>query len=169
VTRPLVWMAAVRDHPQRPPSEQRHVLMNLALRLSWETSTGFASARQLAADVGCDERTVRRATAWARASGMLIRTKRGHRLGDGSVLASEWRLTTPQPDSDVRLIEPLSTGQSTCLNRTTAPSQPDTPTPPSRPSSSRPNSSAEPIDVAAMIAKTKADLAEINRRKRWTP
>jgi hypothetical protein len=73
-------MKAVRDHPDRPPARQRDVLGMLVLRLDWRTGEGAASAAQLAADADCDERTVRRATLWARGTGMLTRTGRGHRI-----------------------------------------------------------------------------------------
>jgi hypothetical protein len=145
VTRVLEWMAALRDHPKRPSSMQRQVLEMLALRLDWKTGRGFASTGQLADDADVDERTVRRATGWARGADMLIQTRRGHRLGDGRTVASEWRLVIPQPDSGDLLNDDSSTGQSEFstgqeadLNRTERQSQPDTATPPSRPSTSKP-------------------------------
>ena len=60
------WLKAVRDHPDRPSPTQCHALACLALRLDWTTGAGFASTAEIAADAGCDENTVRRATAWAR-------------------------------------------------------------------------------------------------------
>lgn len=146
--RPLPWMKAVRDHPQRPPSAQRDVLFCLALRLDWKTGEGFASTGQLAADADVDERTVRRATGWARKAAMLVQKRRGHRTGDGGTLASEWRLTMPQPDTGDLLSE-TSTGQSADLNRTEDAPQPDTATPPSGTSSSRTSSSARGADATA--------------------
>ena len=52
------WLAAVRDHPDRPPPMQRHALTCLVRRIDWKTGTGAASAAELAADAGCSERTV---------------------------------------------------------------------------------------------------------------
>jgi len=79
------WLVAVRDHPDRPPMAQRYVLACLALRMDWLTGRGFASTGQLAADSDAEERTIRRATGWARDTGLLLRTRRGHRLGNGRV------------------------------------------------------------------------------------
>ena len=76
------WLIAVRDHPYRPPPRQRLVLTCLALRVDPETGRGFASVRTLARDAGVGERTVKQATAWARRSGLLVTSKRGHRLAD---------------------------------------------------------------------------------------
>ena len=135
----MEWMAAVRDHPDRPPTGQRLVLISLALRMDWSTSQGFASADQLARDADCEERTVRRATTWARTAGLIERTRRGHRISAERVIASEWRLTRPpsqpdtgdllgksQPDTDDRLGKsqpdnrPDPTGQWGPPNRTAA-------------------------------------------------
>lgn len=116
----MTWMAAVRDHPDRPPAMQRHVLNSLALRMDWSTGCGFASTGQLAADAGADERTIRRATKWGREHDMLVQSRRGHRVSSERVIASEWRLTVPgetQQDTGVRL-----EGKA---NRTGRPAQPD--------------------------------------------
>jgi hypothetical protein len=153
MTRPLAWMAAVRDHPNRPAAKQCHVLDRLALRMDWQTGCGAVSAAQLAADADCDERTVRRATTWGRDHDMLLRTRRGHRIDAERVMASEWRLTLPgQQDTGVRLASnstghrsPVGTdptGQNPGPNRTKPRTQPDSTTPPSRTRSSRPSPSA---------------------------
>jgi hypothetical protein len=162
-------MAAVRDHEKRPPSVQRQVLFSLALRMDWHTGQGFASTGQLAADAGVDDRTVRRATGWARSSVMLIQTRRGHRLGDGRTAASEWRLVMPQPDRGDLLSgaastgQPeTSTGQSAHLNRTEEASQPDTTTPPSRPVPSKPLSISPRARDAILAAVPDATETEID-------
>jgi hypothetical protein len=155
----MTWMTAVRDHPDRPPALQVHVLTLLALRLDWATGCGFASTGQLAADADCDERTVRRATSWGRGAAMLLQARRGHRLGNGKTAASEWRLLLPfQPDTGV-LLTGISTGQDGNLNRTAEPSQPDTTTPPSRPSASRPSSSAR-VTAADIIRSAFPDATD---------
>jgi hypothetical protein len=132
------WLTAIRDHPDRPPLAQRMVLESLALRLTWKTGTGYASVTQLAADAGdVGQRTVRRATSWARQHRLARVANRGHRLGDGSVKATEWVLLQPslQVTGDLltdgstghgRPVETASTGQSGA-------SQPDSRTPPSFP------------------------------------
>jgi hypothetical protein len=143
VTRPLEWMAAVRDHPERPPALQRHVLFSLALRMDWQTGCGFASGGQIAGDADCEERTVRRATGWARGAQLLVQTRRGHYISPERKVSSEWRLAIPQGQPDTAdLLEGKPTGQQTQPNRTGETSQPDSSTPPSRPRSSRPRSSA---------------------------
>jgi hypothetical protein len=79
------------------------VLHNLALRMN-AGGAGFASVRQLAIDSGVHERTVKRHLAWARDAGFLVQTRRGHRIDDSTVIASEYRLTDPtQGDTGVTL------------------------------------------------------------------
>lgn len=102
MTRPLVWMRAVRDARPKATVDRLAVLWALALRMRAD-GAGYASVRTLADDVAVCERTARRATDWARECDYLNRTRRGHRLGDGRVVASEWQLTVPveaesQPD-----------------------------------------------------------------------
>jgi hypothetical protein len=140
---PMAWMTAIREHSSCPPSAQCAVLLSLALRMDQETGAGLASAGQLADDAQCDERTVRRATGWARKAGMLEQSTRGHRLGDGRAVASEWRLVMPQADGARRSPDPAtdggtsgptvgsstgqasaSTGQPRHLNRTGEPGRP---------------------------------------------
>jgi hypothetical protein len=153
MTRPLKWMTAVRDHPDRPAAMQCHVLDRLALRMDWQTGCGAASAAQLAADADCDERTVQRATKWGRDHDMLKQTRRGHRIDAERAMASEWRLTLPgQPDTgdglaskptgQGRRVDRDPTRQNRRPNPTEPPTQPDTTTPPSRTRSSRPSPSA---------------------------
>jgi hypothetical protein len=159
--RPLEWMAAIRDHPERPSSAQCFVLDRLALRLNWTDGTGRASVAQLACDSAVEPRTVRRALDWARGNPrderfFLARTRRGHRLGDGSVVASEWLLRLPsQPDTRV-LLRTSTAPQSPVeadLNRTLAASQLDSSTPPSRPKTSRPKTGAgAPLSNVCRIA-----------------
>jgi hypothetical protein len=114
------WLVAIRDHPERPPPMQCHVLTMLGLRMNWSTGTGYASTGQLVADSDANERTIRRATAWARSSELLLQTRRGHRLGNGQVAASEWKLTQPVT-GDLLTSQPVngqaSTGQQGHLNR----------------------------------------------------
>jgi hypothetical protein len=89
---PLAWMRAIRD--AKPTPSSLLVLLCLGLRMRSD-GTGFASTRQLADDASVGTRTVERATRWARESSYLIRARRGHRLGDGRVVASEWQLSAP--------------------------------------------------------------------------
>jgi hypothetical protein len=148
----LLWQKAVRDAPDRPPPMQRLVLDSLTLRVDWQTGKGFASAAALAGDADVGERTVRRATAWARGRGLLVMEKRGHRLTDEAAKATEWLLRLPpQPATGGRL-EDAPTGHGRPVgeaqpakrghpNRPIEASQPVSPAPPSRPITSRPSTS----------------------------
>lgn len=89
------WLVAVRDHPNRPPPLQCHVLTCLALRLDWATGRGFASTLTLIKDASAEERTVRRATRWGRDTGFVVRIRRGHRIDAERTAASIWQLTMP--------------------------------------------------------------------------
>jgi len=91
--KPLVWMRAVRD-ASPPTSAQLAVLWALALRMRPDGS-GFTSTRQLCDDVTVSHSTVERATRWARETSWLDRVRRGHRLGNGVRVGTEWRLTEP--------------------------------------------------------------------------
>ena len=91
---------AVRDHPDRPAAMQCHILTMLAIRMNWKTGAGYVSTSQLMTDADASKATVMRATAWARKAELLTQTRRGHRLGNGQAVASEWQLTqglTPEP------------------------------------------------------------------------
>lgn len=138
----MTWMTAVRDHPGRPSTMQRHVLLCLALRMDWRTGTGFASAAQLAADADASEDTAQRATTWARGHELLYRTRRGHRTGDGQVVASEWELTLPSQTRTGAGLSGPQTRSGRASNPQGPPSQTRTGAAPSRPSPSRPRSSA---------------------------
>ena len=125
-----LWRIAVRDHPGRPAPDQCHVLMVLPSRLDWRTGRGYASVAVLCADSGRSEATVRRALRWAQSptAALLLRLRRGHRLGSGEAIASEWQLTMPV-DNPVSL--PVSgnglrssTGQRGRLYRSAGPSLP---------------------------------------------
>lgn len=146
MTRPMTWLAALRDHPERPPVAQRMVLVSLAQRMDWSTGCGFASAAQLADDADCGERTVRSATGWARKSAMLVQTRRGHRITADRVIASEWRLRVPDeaedPTGNGMPVGSEPTGKWDGPNRQIDWTQPARTAPPSRTSSSRTSSSA---------------------------
>jgi hypothetical protein len=146
------WLKAVRDHPKRPSPMQCFALDRLALRLDWTTGEGFASTAEVAADAGCGERTVRRATAWARKHGLLVMNRRGHRLSDGAASASEWRTcldSQPVTPDRLRASQPVTpdtlrgvpTGQPGRPNRSAGASQPVSTAPPSKSSSSKSSSS----------------------------
>lgn len=91
------WLKAIRDHPNRPTATEQVVLERLALRLNWQTGRGFCSIQQLMEDAPAAKRTVLRALEWAQSDTVAIlkQTRRGGRIGDGSVLASEWALIVP--------------------------------------------------------------------------
>ena len=95
---PMTWLAAIRDHPRKPPTEQCHALTMLVLRLDWKTLNGHCGTVQLQADTDAGRSTVLRALGWAKREGFLTQTRRGHRLGNGQKIASEWALSIPQAD-----------------------------------------------------------------------
>jgi hypothetical protein len=145
----MTWLAALRDHPERPPVAQRMVLVSLAQRMDWSTGCGFASTSQLADDADCSKPTVLRATGWGRAAGMLVQARRGHRLGDGRKVASEWRLALPELATETtsqgvtgETLNGASRYQPDHLKVSANGSQGVTTDPPSRTSSSRTSSSA---------------------------
>lgn len=108
------WLVAIRDHPNRPPAHQRHVLTMLALRMDWTTGRGYVGTRDLMADADVCRNTVMRATSWARQEQLLMRTRRGHYINAQTTIASEWWLTRPQDQSQGLPTETL--GQSQGLN-----------------------------------------------------
>jgi hypothetical protein len=136
----LMWMRAVRDHRPKPGagSARYPVLWGLALRMRPDGS-GFASQQQIADDVETSDRTVRKHLTWAIDTGYLLRTRRGHRLGNGGVVASEYRLC--QPEMGDRLTT-ISTGKETHLNRKANGSQPEAGDLPSESSPSESSTSA---------------------------
>lgn len=91
------WLTAIRDHPDRPPTDQCHVLTMLAVRLDWTTGAGFCGIRDLMADARVSKNTVMRATSWARDQHFLIRTRRGHYINAQTTIASQWQLTQGPP------------------------------------------------------------------------
>jgi hypothetical protein len=91
------WLAAIRDFPEQPTAAEFRVLTMLAIRLTWKTMEGSASTADLVSDASASAAVVERATAWARTHGFLEQTRRGHRLDDGRVVKSCWRLIVPQP------------------------------------------------------------------------
>jgi hypothetical protein len=49
----------------------------------------------LTTDTGAGRTAVLDTLQWARQVGYLVQTQRGHRLGDGRTIASQWQLTDP--------------------------------------------------------------------------
>ncbi len=87
------WLNAVYCHPARPSALQRDVLTALAVKFTdWGTGTGCASIEMIAEFTRHTRSTIQRALRWGCGALLLVRTRRGHRLGNGKVIASEWRL-----------------------------------------------------------------------------
>jgi hypothetical protein len=114
----------------------------LALRLDWETGVGFASVRQIGADAGACERTVKSATVWARTSELLVLTRRGHYVSPERTVASEWRLALPQSQGAAGRTLESQGARDPRANGQIDPTQGASGTHTSRPRSSRPRSSA---------------------------
>lgn len=109
------WLNAVYCHPDRPPAAQRDILSALAVKyLDWRSGEGFASIEMLADFCGAARSTVQRALRWARAAELLVLTRRGHRLGNGKTIASEWRLSLPQGVNRLSVEKPLKASAVTC-------------------------------------------------------
>ncbi len=90
------WLNTVYCHKNRPPAKQRDVLTALVVKfLDWETGKGFASIQQLADFCEVGRATVQRALRWGCRMLLIMRAKRGCRRGDGTLLASEWKLQIP--------------------------------------------------------------------------
>jgi hypothetical protein len=154
------WLVAIRDHPGRPPAVQRLVLHCLALRMNWETGAGFASTAQLAADADASRPTVKRATSWAKQAELLLQTRRGHRLGNGQVAASEWKLTqrlTPEPLTSQGLNGQISRAQPGDLK--------GSPQTPHQESSSSQSSSSARGGAAAAVRAVYADATDDEMRQ----
>jgi biotin operon repressor len=136
---PLEWMRALRNAGFTGGA--LNVLLMLALRMR-KDGAGFASQRQLAKDAGVSESTVKRAIKLARSGGYVQQTRRGHRVTDGTSVASEYRLVVPtQPVTDDTLGDDptghgchVGNGSQPVIskpNRSSGPSQPVTGDPPS--------------------------------------
>ena len=94
------WKQRLQERPDRPQGRQHRqfdVLAVLADLLDADTGEGAVTMAELAKTSNTSERTIRRAIGWAVASGLLRRTSRGHRLGDGTTVPSSWLLLDPQP------------------------------------------------------------------------
>lgn len=87
-------MRAVRDADPPFTTARLAVLWALGLRMG-PNGSGFASVQTLAADAGVSPETAKRAIRDGRQRGYLLQTRRGHRISDTVVVASEWQLTMP--------------------------------------------------------------------------
>lgn len=99
------WLNAVYCHPDRPSAPQRDVLTALAVKFTdWATGEACASIEMLAEFTRHTRSTIQRALRWACDALLLIRTRRGHRLGNGKAVASEWRLQLPNSQGVTRAL-----------------------------------------------------------------
>lgn len=95
VAGPNAWLALLLDYRPLLPDKRFRILAALMRQLDWKTGAGYCSEQTLADVTGAGKRTVRDTLKWARDTGYLIRTRKGHRLGDGTTRASEWLLRQP--------------------------------------------------------------------------
>jgi hypothetical protein len=107
------WLSTIYCHPARPPALQRDVLTALAVRfIDWGTGTGRASIDMLAEFCHAGRSTVQRALRWGCKASLMIRTRRGHRVWNGTAVASEWMLTVPaQQVNHLSVVGDCTTGQ----------------------------------------------------------
>lgn len=90
-----LWLGLVYAHPDRPPAMQRDVLTALAVdkRLTGDgPDKRTASIRILQEVCQVSRSTVQRALRWARQVFLLVLLKRGHRVADGIVIDTSYRL-----------------------------------------------------------------------------
>jgi hypothetical protein len=169
MVRPLEWLVIVRDHPARPHGAVFEVLAMLALRMKWADGTGFASNATLAEDCGGGISTVQRATKWAMGAGLLERTARGHRRGDGTPSANEWRLIIPSQQVTGDRLNTASTGHPRPIEtdsqqvtddsqQVKSPSQQVTGDHPSRPITTRPTTTRPKRAGARATRPSTADI-----------
>ena len=128
--RPLDWLRAVCDDHRTRGGGVLAVALVLGTKAKGagpKTGCLYAAMSDLADRSGLSGRQVRRHLAELGEAGYLVRTRVGHRKGDGTRAASEWRLCLPaksQPDTDDRLSEPESPSLPDTSDRL-RPSQPD--------------------------------------------
>jgi hypothetical protein len=131
----VYWIAALYDHKELKAAHHLILIYLAARKLDYSTGAGYCSVPTLAAELGNGAATVRRALDIAQKVGVLERTSRGYRRGDGTVTASTWQiLYPPQPlaseqltsisTDQKRAVETASTAQNDGLNRSLAVAQP---------------------------------------------
>jgi hypothetical protein len=129
------WERRVRESDL--PGVDKLCALVLGTYMNGDGSGARPTLVTLAKNMGTSDRTARRRVDALIGSGYLERVRRGHRLGNGTGVASEYRAAAPaQPDTPDRLsdastghpcpVEDISTGQPVHLNRTTAAPQPVT-------------------------------------------
>lgn len=132
------WQQKLSEHPDRPQGRQRlqlGALLALAGLLNRTTGKGAASLADIAKAAGIGERTVYRATAWAKANGWLSQ-KRGHghkaSAGYADAAASEWALLLPEQPANWAEQPASSTEQPASSSEQPASSTKPAPRPASR-------------------------------------
>ena len=158
VTR-AAWLRQLQEHADRPRGRQRRqldALLALADQLDAETGEGTASILDVAKAAGTSERTIRRAIGWAATSGLLRRTARGHRLGDGTTASSGWLLLGEPAQPANSLPEPANSAPQPASSRSqpaNSPKAPDT-------AAKRPGRKATKAEIKAAVAKFRAWAAQ---------
>lgn len=132
------WERAVRERFKRA---DLCILLDLGTFMDADGGGARPPVSRLAASTGYSEGQVRRSLTSAIEDHFLERTRRGHRLGNGRAMASEYRAvlpastahpcavdSTPEETStaQARAVEHASTAQNDGLNRASGPSQPRT-------------------------------------------
>lgn len=151
----IYWIAAVHRQPELKAAH-RDVLIYLAvMRLDYGTGKGYCSMQSLAGGRGWHEHTVRRALELAQkvTPPLLRRTRRGHRLGNGQVVASEWQvLYPPMSTGHGGTVENGSTVHNSDLNRPESESQPSTGARPTGSESPSGNESSSSLSLTGLLA-----------------
>lgn len=133
----VYWIASLYEYPELT-SAHRDLLAYVATkRLDFGSGAGYCSERVVADALGVNESTVRRAFAMARKLGLMERTRRGHRLGDGRVISSEWQVIYP----------PIPTGQGSPVENSTAQESPVDPISTGQRKQSQPGATDPPTGI----------------------
>jgi hypothetical protein len=86
------WSWRMRDHKPKPRGATVGIVWTLAAILDPATGCGWASRATVADKTGESEAGVKRALRWAQDQFLIVRVKRGNRVTDDRMAASEWRL-----------------------------------------------------------------------------
>lgn len=129
------WEQGLRSCPDATRSRLA-VLLILGTYANADGTSARPGLATLAEDCGVSVTVAQRAIRWALSEGWLTQVRRGHRRGDGSTTASEYRLTIPanaqqvagdrlsaQVNRSPATDREISTGHSDDLNRSLSTSQ----------------------------------------------
>lgn len=107
----VYWIVSLYREPYLGKAHRDVLIYLAAACLDYSSGYGYCSEERLVTETGRSIRTVREALELGCETRKLRRLRRGHRLGDGTVLASEWQVIFP-PTSTVTSV-PVENDAST--------------------------------------------------------